>query len=131
MKEVTKDQQRKLRNHFGFSKLPFCKTIWAAHMFDSTGQRELLHSLRLWAEVKGLALVTGPSGVGKSITLRRFCQQLDETRYSIIDFRYVSVRWGASRRCWSEDEMVADAGEGLGVFAGGLPGVWEQLRSVS
>jgi hypothetical protein len=43
----------------------------------------------------------------------------------------VSVRWGASRRCWSEDEMVADAGEGLGVFAGGLPGVWEQLRSVS
>jgi transposase len=58
-------------------------------------------------------------------------QMLRVLFYDGSGFWLVSVRWGASRRCWSEDEMVADAGEGLGVFAGGLPGVWEQLRSVS
>ena len=30
-------------------------------MFDSQSQRELLHGLRLWMEIEGLALVTGPS----------------------------------------------------------------------
>ncbi len=89
MKEPTKAQRRRLRSHFGFSKLPFCKAMWAAQMFDSSSQRELLQSLAMWIEVKGFALVTGPSGVGKSITLRRFVGQLDDARYRIIDFNYL------------------------------------------
>jgi type II secretory pathway predicted ATPase ExeA len=87
--DTTTTQRRRLRSHFGFSKMPFCKAMWAAHMFDSSAQRELLSSLGMWIEVKGIALVSGPSGVGKSITLRRFAQQLDEARYRVIDFAYV------------------------------------------
>lgn len=89
MKEPNRSQRRRLRSHFGFSKMPFCNSMWASRMFDSSSQRELLHSLGMWTEVKGIALVTGPSGVGKSITLRRFAQQLDEDRYRVIDFSYV------------------------------------------
>jgi type II secretory pathway predicted ATPase ExeA len=89
MKSVSKKQQRKLRSHFGFSKMPFNKNIWAAQMFDSSAQRELLHSLDMWIEVKGIALITGQSGVGKSITLRKFVQQLDDSRYQVIDFTYL------------------------------------------
>lgn len=96
-KESTKDpsltpttrQKRRLRAHFGFSKLPFGKTMWASHMFDSQSQRELLDALLLWSEVKGVALVTGPTGVGKSITLRRFIAELDEARFRVIDFTYL------------------------------------------
>lgn len=89
MKTITKKQRRRLQSHFGFSKMPFSKNIWAAQMFDSSAQRELLHSLGMWVEVKGIALITGQSGVGKSITLRKFVQQLDDTRYRVIDFTYL------------------------------------------
>ena len=42
---VSKRQRRKLRAHFGFSKLPFNKAMWAKQMFDSESQRELQHGL--------------------------------------------------------------------------------------
>jgi type II secretory pathway predicted ATPase ExeA len=88
-KEPTGRQKRKLRSHFGFSHLPFSKTMWAKNMFDSQSQRELLDGLCLWTEVRGLALVTGPSGVGKSITLRRFVHELDSARFHLVDFDYL------------------------------------------
>lgn len=53
-------------------------------MLDSRSQRDLLHGLQLWAEVRGIALVTRASGVGTSITLRRFTQGVDESRSRVI-----------------------------------------------
>jgi type II secretory pathway predicted ATPase ExeA len=81
--------RRRLRSHFGFSRIPFIKAMRSALMFDSLGQRELLAGLRMYNELKGIALVTGESGVGKSITLRRFVQDLDEARYTVVDFTYL------------------------------------------
>lgn len=78
-----------MRAHFGFTRLPFNKQIFAKNMFDSRSQRELLDGLCLWTEVKGVALVTGHPGVGKSITLRRFCQKLDDSRFRVLDFSYL------------------------------------------
>ena len=89
MTDTTTHQKRRLRAHFGFAKMPFAKAMWAAHMFDSASQRDLLHGLHMWLEILGFALVTGASGVGKSITLRRFVQDLDETRYRVVDFAYL------------------------------------------
>ena len=89
MNEKQVKQKLRLRSHFGFSKVPFSKYMWATHMFDSVSQRELLHGLRMWTEIKGLALVTGPPGVGKSITLRRFVEILDHARWHVIDFSYL------------------------------------------
>lgn len=89
MSEPTRTDKRRLRAHFAFSRMPFSKYMWAKHMFDSASQRELLHGLAMWTEIKGLALVTGPSGVGKSITLRRFASELDEARFRVFDFSYL------------------------------------------
>jgi general secretion pathway protein A len=58
-------------------------------MFDSQSQRELLDALDLAPEEQGVGLVTGPTGVGKSITLRRFITELDEARFRVIDFPYL------------------------------------------
>lgn len=77
---VPEPQKRRLLAHFGLTKLPFRKNVHAADMFQSRAQQALLHGLALFLEVRGLALVTGMSGVGKSITLRRFVQSLDESR---------------------------------------------------
>jgi type II secretory pathway predicted ATPase ExeA len=88
-KEPTGRQKRKLRSHFGFARLPFAKAMWATHMFDSQSQRELLDGLGLWTEVHGISLVNGPTGVGKSITLRRFVSELDTARFHLVDFEYL------------------------------------------
>ena len=76
-------QQQRLRAHFGFSGLPFRKNIPANRMFDSESQRDLRHGLVLWTELRGLALLTGPSGVGKSISLRRFVDELPADRFAV------------------------------------------------
>jgi type II secretory pathway predicted ATPase ExeA len=74
-------QKRRLLAHFGLSKLPFRKNVSAADMFQSRAQLTLLHGLGYFLDIRGIALVTGQSGVGKSITLRRFVQELDEDRF--------------------------------------------------
>jgi len=86
MSTTTQQTKRRLRSHYGFTKLPFSKGMWARHMFDSVSQRELVQGLHLWSELKGLALIIGPSGVGKSITLRRFVEELDDARYRVFTF---------------------------------------------
>lgn len=83
---LPKPHQARLRAFFGFTALPFRKNLGAHQMFDSTSQRDLLHALPMWLELRGLALVTGPSGVGKSIALRRFVADLPDGRYAVHRF---------------------------------------------
>jgi type II secretory pathway predicted ATPase ExeA len=82
-------QKRRLQAHFAFSGMPFRKNMPAHKMFDSRAQRELVQALALWTELRGLALVTGPTGVGKSISLRKFVSQLDEQRFHVLRFNQV------------------------------------------
>jgi len=76
-------QKRRLAAHFGFTGLPFRKNVKASKMFDSNSQRELRHGLHLWLEIRGLGLVTGHSGVGKSISIRRLVSELPPDRYAV------------------------------------------------
>jgi type II secretory pathway predicted ATPase ExeA len=89
MDDLNRHQRRRLNAHFGFTRAPFLKSTKAADMFDSRGQRELYQALLMWADLRGLGLVTGPSGVGKSITLRRFVSDLEESRYRVVRFTYL------------------------------------------
>ncbi len=81
---VPHNHKRRLQAHFGFTKMPFRKNMAAADMFDSRSQRELLAGLQMWTELGGIALVIGQTGVGKSITMRRFVRSLDDTRFHIL-----------------------------------------------
>lgn len=84
MNTLPEPQKRRLQAHFGFTRVPFRKDMQAADMFDSRSQRDLLQALLLWLEIRGMALATGPSGVGKSITIRRFLLSLEPARYRVI-----------------------------------------------
>jgi type II secretory pathway predicted ATPase ExeA len=53
-------------------------------MFDASSQRELIDGLHFWLETKGIALLCGPPGAGKSISLRRFKEELDDRRYDLF-----------------------------------------------
>jgi len=82
---TSQEQRHRLRAHFGLPRIPFSKYMRAANMYDSKSQRELRFGLEMWIDVKGLALVTGPTGVGKSITLRRFAADLDDNRFAVFN----------------------------------------------
>jgi len=73
-----------LTSYFGFSKVPFTKYMWSKKMFDASSQRELIDGLHFWLETKGIALLCGPPGAGKSISLRRFKEELDDRRYDLF-----------------------------------------------
>jgi type II secretory pathway predicted ATPase ExeA len=77
-------EKKRLRAHYGFTKIPFSKYVKSADMYDSQSQREMRFGLEMWLEVGGLALITGPTGVGKSITLRRFTSELDDSKYTVF-----------------------------------------------
>ena len=81
--------RQRLRAHFGFRVAPFNKATRATAMFASQAQTALVDGLMLWTEVRGLSLVTGPPGVGKSITLRRFALELPRDRFEVIGFSYL------------------------------------------
>ncbi|MFC1886948.1 ExeA family protein [Thermodesulfobacteriota bacterium] len=73
-----------LKSYYGFTRMLFTKYMWASKMFTATSQKELLEGLSLWLQTRGIALVYGPAGVGKSICLRRFNNDIDDRSYEIF-----------------------------------------------
>ena len=83
---TTKYQQDKhrLQAAFNFRRMPFIKNMWAKHMFESSSQSEMRDGLAMWCGVRGICLVCGPNGVGKSISLRRFRLELSEKHHEVF-----------------------------------------------
>ena len=86
---IAPQYKRRLQAHFGLTKMPFRKNMAAADMFDSRSQRELLAGLQMWTELGGIALVVGQSGVGKSITMRRFLRDLPDNRFFVLKLSHL------------------------------------------
>jgi len=82
---LTKIDKRRLSAHYGFEKMPFSKYLKATDMYDSKSQQELRVGLDMWLDVGGLALVSGPTGVGKTCTLRRFAGSLDNNQFAVYN----------------------------------------------
>ncbi len=70
--------------HFGFKTTPFSREVPLDTLYVSEGQRELLSRLRFVAERRGVMLLTGEVGAGKSTALRQLKGTLDPTRYEVI-----------------------------------------------
>ena len=69
---------------YGFSRLPFSKDISPQDLFQAEGQQELCARLTYLVKERGLGLVTGETGCGKSTALRRFVASLDANRHFVI-----------------------------------------------
>ncbi len=72
------------QHHYGFTRLPFTKDIPAQALFDAPAQAELCARLSFLLSQRGLGLVTGETGSGKSTALRRFVASLDKAHHSVI-----------------------------------------------
>jgi type II secretory pathway predicted ATPase ExeA len=71
-------------HYYGFTRLPFTKDIPADLLFNAAGQTELCVRLDFLLKQRGLGLVTGETGSGKSTALRRFVATLEPTRHAVI-----------------------------------------------
>jgi len=73
-----------IQSFYGFQRIPFSKDIPPGDLFLAEGQNELCARLTYLTQHRGLGLVTGETGCGKSTSIRRFAASLDANRYFVI-----------------------------------------------
>jgi type II secretory pathway predicted ATPase ExeA len=69
---------------YGFTHVPFSRTIATQDLFPTAGQKELSARLAYLVRERGLGLVTGDIGSGKSTAVRTFAASLDFNRYLVV-----------------------------------------------
>ena len=73
-----------LQEFYGFTRMPFSKTIPTPELFACRDQQELAARLSFLVHDRGLGLVTGEVGCGKSTAVRAFTTTLDANRYCVV-----------------------------------------------
>jgi type II secretory pathway predicted ATPase ExeA len=79
------------RKHFGFTRHPFGNEIEPDTMFPSASSAELHARLTHLLDLRGIGLVTGDSGSGKTTACRKVVTALHPGQYRVI---YVSLSTG-------------------------------------
>ncbi len=69
---------------YGFSLTPFSRSLASSKLFTSNGQEELKARLAYLVRERGIGVITGEIGSGKSTAVRAFVDSLDPTRYTVI-----------------------------------------------
>jgi type II secretory pathway predicted ATPase ExeA len=77
--------------HFGMTGYPFANGILPDELFVSAGVAEAHVRLAHLVELRGIGLITGDSGSGKSTACRSFCSQLHGGLYKVA---YVPLSTG-------------------------------------
>ena len=115
---------------FGLTRDPFSSDLQLDTAFDAAGPRDTLRRLaRAAAQVKGLCLLTGHGGVGKTLLVRRLLEALEEEVFEACILVPVpgitDSRWMLSRFAHQLGvEQLADAPADL------LGQVYEQMAIV-
>src|SRR4030042_714149 len=78
----------KVKNFFGFFKMPFTNTIEVSELYKSESFEEAFSRLSFALETEKISVLTGEAGSGKSCVLRHFVNSLDSKSYKPI---YISV----------------------------------------
>lgn len=69
---------------YGFTRLPFERDIAPDDLFVSQPQQEMAARLTFLLRQRGLGLVTGDIGAGKSTAMRAFTSRLDPNRFLVL-----------------------------------------------
>jgi len=77
--------------HFGLTRHPFSKEIETYELFDSEQTLELENRLKYLLTLKGIGLVTGDAGSGKTTACRKVVKDLNPGLYKIF---YVTLTTG-------------------------------------
>ena len=69
------------RQHFAFTRYPFEASLAADELFDSEAMGETKARLEHLLELRGIGLITGEAGCGKTTCCRQVMQQLPPGLY--------------------------------------------------
>jgi type II secretory pathway predicted ATPase ExeA len=73
-----------LQSHYGFTRMPFTKEIPVPALFASAAHKEAVARLRWLISARGLGVITGEVGAGKTASLRAAADGLDASRNALI-----------------------------------------------
>jgi type II secretory pathway predicted ATPase ExeA len=73
-----------LQSHYGFTRMPFTKDIPVPNLFSSAACKEAVARLRWLISARGLGVLTGEVGSGKTVALRAAADGLDASRNTLI-----------------------------------------------
>jgi general secretion pathway protein A len=80
---IMNEQQLPLTQALGFTREPFDKNIPSTYLFMSQQIKQLFNQLKQLLQRRGIALITGEIGAGKSTAIRTFIDQLEKNLYDI------------------------------------------------
>jgi len=75
-------------SHFGFTRMPFSKTIPANKLCERASHQEAVARIRFCIAKSLLGVITGEVGVGKTVAVRAATSQLDLAAHHVI---YIST----------------------------------------
>jgi type II secretory pathway predicted ATPase ExeA len=70
--------------HWGFTRMPFGQDLPADNLFRGHAHNEAVARLRYLISARGLGLLTGEVGSGKTVAVRAATHGLDTSRHSVI-----------------------------------------------
>ena len=73
-----------LQSHYGFTVMPFTAAIPVTALFGSAAHKEAVARLRWLISARGLGVLTGEVGSGKTAALRAAVDGLDPSRHTLI-----------------------------------------------
>jgi type II secretory pathway predicted ATPase ExeA len=82
---------RELLSYFNLSALPFTKEIAAEKLLSLPTVERALVSVRLLVHTRGIGLLTGESGAGKSCIVRLLAGELNPGLYKLVYFCHSSI----------------------------------------
>jgi type II secretory pathway predicted ATPase ExeA len=74
------------KSYYSLAKTPFSKDLRSNEAFQSTNYQEALNGLTYLQKTKGIGLLIGSPGVGKTFTLRSFKESLNPALYHVVYF---------------------------------------------
>lgn len=73
-----------LQSHWGFTRMPFGRDLPADSLFRGSAHNEAVARLRYLISARGLGVLTGEVGSGKTIAVRAATHGLDTSRHTVI-----------------------------------------------
>jgi general secretion pathway protein A len=99
---------------YGFGHTPFSRDIPTGELYMTPTLEDELGRLKYAAERQWFAVVTGDCGTGKTTTIRRFSEALEQSKFKILYLSDSKLRsksvWTVRTEHWTTSSQ-SDSGE--------------------